>query len=49
MWAAADRELQVLIRGGKKNPNYDYAKSRLEKNEFTDEFTDEHALVNSQG
>lgn len=30
MWAAADRVLQVLIRE-EKNPNYDYAKSRLEK------------------
>lgn len=45
--AAADRVLQVLIR--EKNRNYDNAKTRLEKNEFTDEFTDEHALANSQG
>lgn len=47
MWAAANRVLQVLIR--EKNPNYDYARSRLEIDEFTDEFTDEHALANSQG
>lgn len=31
-----------------KNPHYDYAESRLEK-EITDEFTDEHTLTNSQG
>lgn len=44
MWAAANRVLQVLIR--EKNPNYDHnARSRLDKNEFTDE----HALANSQG
>lgn len=39
MWDEVGSVLQVLIR--ETNPN-DYAESRLGKNEFTDNFTDEN-------
>lgn len=49
MWAATDRVLQVLIREGEKILIMIMQKADWTKNEFTDEFTDEHALANSQG